>query len=363
MPLEERSRAGLRQLAATVPDELSASQRGVEYFAVLESEELGRRLVLPAGGAEAPQVSRRLEGAVEIDLGRHSFSARTRPGVRVASASWGDGAGEVGLEPGRSLAPVGASAFDVDSRGNVLILDQAHRRLLRWRAGAKAPEQVPVSINGTLADLAIADDGSLFVLETTSPLGRNPLVRRFDENGRELEAMETGERGSSQIRLDSHGPSVLGGSSHQWLPVLVDGMPASPREQAIRGRTGRTFRGGVEVIVLRRENEIRIALVTGNVVTRSWWLSSATPLAEVQLAEPVGKRVVLVVRAYEEGLGDRFLVLILDRDGLVHRFAADSVDWAETAPLGRFKLGGRALYRLGSTEEGAFVDRFDLEVR
>ena len=56
-------------------------------------------------------------------------------------------------------------------------------------------------------------------------------------------------------------------------------------------------------------------------------------------------------------------MLILDRKGLVHRFSIESADWAETAPLGRFRLVGRSLYRLGSTPDGAFVDRFDLEVR
>ena len=63
-----------------------------------------------------------------------------------------------------------------------------------------------------------------------------------------------------------------------------------------------------------------------------------------------------------EMVGDEFLVLILGRTGLVDRFAVDSADWSETAPLGRFELVGRSLYRLGSTQEGAFVDRFDLEV-
>jgi hypothetical protein len=116
-------------------------------------------------------------------------------------------------------------------------------------------------------------------------------------------------------------------------------------------------------VILRWENEIRIALVSEDVVVRSWRLTSDTPLAEVQLAEPLGQHVVLVVRVYDEGVGDEFVVLILGRSGLVDRFAVDSVDWAETAPLGRFKLVSRSLYRLGSTREGAFVDRFDLEVR
>ena len=41
----------------------------------------------------------------------------------------------------------------------------------------------------------------------------------------------------------------------------------------------------------------------------------------------------------------------------------DSADWAESAPLSRFRLLGSSLYQLGSTQEGLFVDRFDLEVK
>jgi hypothetical protein len=56
-------------------------------------------------------------------------------------------------------------------------------------------------------------------------------------------------------------------------------------------------------------------------------------------------------------------VLILDQHGLAKSFAVDAAEWAETAPLGRFRLVNGALYRLGSDARHAFVDRFDLEVR
>ena len=82
----------------------------------------------------------------------------------------------------------------------------------------------------------------------------------------------------------------------------------------------------------------------------------------MQLGEPLGKRLVLVVRLYTE-TSDEFVVLILDQHGLARRFALDSADWAETAPLGRFRLVDGSLYRLGSDPNHAFVDRFDLEVR
>ena len=114
--------------------------------------------------------------------------------------------------------------------------------------------------------------------------------------------------------------------------------------------------------MLRRDNEILVALVGGGGIRRSWRIESDTPLAEVQLAEPIGQRLLVVVRVYSDSASE-FVALILGRQGLVDRFTIEPAEWAETAPLGRFRLIGGSLYRLGSSSAGAFVDRFDLEVR
>jgi hypothetical protein len=350
-----------RRLTASVPDSIASRPGGFEYYAALESPDLGELVTVPGGGADAPHVSRRLENSVDVALGRHAFGTGRRLGARLAFAAWGDGAAQVGLEQGRNLPPIGASAFDVDAAGTVVVLDQAHRRLLRWRKGAQAPTRVPLSVTGTLADMAVGNDGTVYVLESTAEPGRNPLVRRFDDTGRELEAVETAER-TSQIRMGLNGALMLAHPSHHWMPVAADGSPASRAEQRRHGRSSRALRGGGEIVVFRHANELRVALISGRSMTRSWRLTSETQLAEVQLAEPLGPRLVLVVRLYDDGI-DEFAVLILDRSGVVDRFTLDSADWAETAPLGRFRLVGRSLYRLGSTTAGAFVDRFDLEVR
>ena len=95
---------------------------------------------------------------------------------------------------------------------------------------------------------------------------------------------------------------------------------------------------------------------------RSWRITSETKLAEVQLAEPLGTHLVLVTRVYSDGR-DQFVVLVLDRSGVRRTFALESAEWAESAPLARFRLVGSSLFQLGSTPAGVFVDRFDLEVR
>jgi hypothetical protein len=362
LPLRELSTHGLRQLTADVPQPLANGRDGLDYYAVLGPVSGDSRLVQPPGGAAAPYRARRLVDPVEVDLGDHQFGETRSPSARVATARWGDGPFDVGLEEARNLDPIGASSFDVDAAGTVFLLDEAHRRLLRWASGGNAPARVPLSIDGRLADLTVAGDGSIFVLESVPPAGRStPVVRRFDVNGRDLDVIETAERAPAQIRPGPNGPVVLENPSHQWMPVAVGGEPASPAAQRAHGHSGRPLRGGGEVVVLRRGNEIRVALVDGGAVKRSWRVTSETALGEVPLAEPLGRRLLLVVRVYSESQSE-FVALVVGRHGLDEQFAVDAADWAETAPLARFRLVGGSLYRLGSSPAGAFVDRFDLEV-
>jgi hypothetical protein len=350
----------LRKLEATVPQTLAESQDGLEYYAVLSSGDTGDDLVVPGGGAAAPDRTRLLVRPIDVRLGAHTFGETRQRSARVASARWGDGPADVGLEQDRDLAATGATAFDVDASGTVSVLDEAHRRLLRWTKGATAPARVPLSVDGRLADMSTAGDGSIYVLESVAPPDRQPLLRRFDENGRDLDVAETAER-PSQIRAGAGGPVLLEQPSNQWMPATVDGRLATAAEQRRHGRPGRSLRGGGEVVVRRTGDEIRVELLGSGGMHRSWRITSGTPLGEVQLAEPLGQHLVLVVRAYSDAR-DEFLVLDLDRKGLAQSFSLDPADWAEAAPLGRFRLVAGSLFQLGSSPAGAFVDRFDLEV-
>ncbi|MGH3064677.1 MAG: hypothetical protein ACRDOF_00045 [Gaiellaceae bacterium] len=356
----EDPRATEGRYVASLPDAARWSE-GFSYYAVLVDRTTGATVTLPSGGAAAPQHSRPLGRAVQIDLGTHAFDATRRHDARAVQAAWGDGPRDVGLEQGRNLPPIGGSSFDVGRDGTVLVLDEANRRVLNWRKGAQAPERMPVAIAGTLADMSLAADGSLYVLESVAVPGHAPLVRRFDGYGRELEAFEIAEPTASQIRIGPDGPAALQHPSGQWMPVTEGGAPLGAAGQRSRGRAGRLHPGGREVVVLRHLNEIRIALSRANGTRLSWRVTSETPLAEVQLAEPLGNRLVLVVRVYMDDR-DEFVALVLSERGLAARFSLDSADWAETAPLTRFRLVGSSLYQLGSTPTGLFVDRFDLEV-
>jgi hypothetical protein len=125
---------------------------------------------------------------------------------------------------------------------------------------------------------------------------------------------------------------------------------------------GRPVGAGRQVVVLRRgAGEILAAILAGGRVQRSWRIRSDTPLGDVQLAEPAGNRLVIVSRVFTHAT-DEFTVLVLDGHRLGRQFSTPSDEWAEAAPLGRFRLVGHDLYRLGSNASGAFVARYDLEI-
>lgn len=350
------------KLVAAVPGGIARSPGGFSYYAVIEDRATGASTTLPAGGADAPQRSLPLGRPVEVALGAHRFGATRSASARVADARWGHGPGDVGLEQGRSLPPIGGASFDVAADGSVLVLDQANRRVLRWARGRVTPDAIPLVVNGTIADLAIADD-RLYVLETAGAAGRpSSLLRAFARDGRPVGTQALGEP-AYRLRLGPEKtPVALQQTSGQWVRVGTGGgRLATLAEQRASGRVGRPLPGGGEVVLLRTAGEIRVAVTGPGGARHAWRVTSDTPLAEVQLAEPLGSRLVLVARVYTDAR-DEFLVLVLGARGVEAKFSVPSSDWAETAPLSRFRLAGSSLYQLGSTSAGPFVDRYDLEV-
>ena len=170
------------------------------------------------------------------------------------------------------------------------------------------------------------------------------------------------DRTWAKLSVGPAGPAVQQQPSEQWLPVAEHGVALGRSAQAGRGRPGRPFANGREVVVDRvGAGELRVAELEGNAIERSWRITSATALGEVQLAEPSGNGVVVVTKTYTDDRSE-YVVLVLDRSGIVNSFAVESLDWAESAPLARFRMLDSWLYRLGSTRAGLFVDRFDVGV-
>jgi hypothetical protein len=255
---------------------------------------------------------------------------------------------------------VGPGAFGVASDGTVTLLDQVHRRALELHPGVAKPTATPLAVNGTLADLAVEGAGALWVLETAGPGA--PLLRAFGRGGGLQRIVPLADERAAQVRIGPEGPVVKQYPSEQWLPATGAGGALSEPAQRAAAEPARPVSRGRDVVVLRHGDEVRVALVSRAGVERAWRVHSATPLAEVQLADPLGDGLVLVIRTFTD-TRDEFVAARLGPRGLVSSFSLDSADWAETAPLSRFRLAGGSLYQLGSSPEGVRVDRFDLEVR
>jgi hypothetical protein len=360
LPLRRTDDVAEGRYVADVPADLVASPEGFSYYAVLWNEATGASITVPSAGAAAPQLSLALEHAVVVDLGVHRFGSTRRADARVVDAPWGSAPGRAGLLHGPTFGPIGPSAFDVTANGDVAVLDQVNTRVGRWHAGRHATD-IPLDVTGGIADMAVEADGTIDVLEPTGD-GRTPELRSFSPSGALRSKTPIADRTWSQLREGPQGPEVQQEPSEQWLSAVRGRRSLTRTAQAASGHPGRTLPNGRELVVFRAgASEARLAEVAGTRVLRSWRIVGATPLGEVQLAEPLGNRVVVVVRPYTE-TQDEFLVLVLGARGVERSFSVDSADWAETAPLARFRLAGSSLYQLGSAPSGMHVDRFDLEV-
>jgi hypothetical protein len=217
-------------------------------------------------------------------------------------------------------------------------------------------------VSGGLADLAVEADGTVDVLEPPNLITPVPVLLKLSREGTVESAQRLSDRTWSKLDTGPDGPIVLSAPSEQWVPTEADGVPLDRAAQAKHARSGRPTASGREVIVDRiGTDELRLAETAGQAVIRSWRVTSSTPLGEVQLAEPVGNRLVVVLKTYTDDQAD-YVALVLDRAGVVRQFSVDAAEWAESAPLARFHLAGSSLYHFGSTPSEAFVDRFDLEV-
>jgi hypothetical protein len=343
-----------------VPQGIAAAREGFSYYAVLRDRATGASITVPSGGADAPQRSVRLLAPATLRLGAHAFGRTERADARVVAAGWGSGARQLGRAGTRELGIVGPSSFDVEADGTVTLLDQVNGRVERW--SKRGVESTPIEVGSGLADFAVEPDGTLDVLEPPTRDAPAPVLRSFGKDGTPKWAQRLSDRTWAKLDVGPTGPIVLQQPSELWLPAAENGHALTRDRQAARGRPGRIGANGRQVIVDRvGANELRVAELAGETVVTSWRITSTTPLGEVQLAQLSGSRLVVVVKTYTDERAE-YDVLVLDRAGAMQRFSVDPAEWAESAPLARFRLAGSSLFQLGSTASGAFVDRYDLEV-
>jgi hypothetical protein len=336
------------------------------YYAVIRDNSTGRTIQLPQGGSSAPQVSFALT-ASPIDLGEHVFGATRQPNARVASATWGSGEGQVGLEDGIDL-PAGAASFDVDSAGNVYLLDEANSRMLEFTASGSTVQTGLPGLSGVRADLRVSGAaGTAYVLETPNASFPRPLLRAYTLQGTALGFSAIADAAAAQVRLAGSTAYVSEYPSSMWAPVLQnDGRTAVDASAQVTTAAPGAPGGANNVVVLSTGGEIRVATyapVGATYQLTTARITSTTPAADIQLAQTLPSGRLLVVFSIYTETQHEYEAVVVDSSGaLVDQFSLPVAEWAQSMPLSRFRLVGTSLYELGSTDTGAFVDRYDLGV-
>jgi hypothetical protein len=144
-----------------------------------------------------------------------------------------------------------------------------------------------------------------------------------------------------------------------WLPTGRGRLPLAPQQQLTAARSARATEGGAGVVVSATSAEARVALIRDDRVVRAWILRGPTSFGEVQLAEPYGNGLLVVVRVWTAKRAE-FRVLRLAADGLAESFAVDRAEWAESASLSQFRLRGSTLYQLRSAPTGVEIAAFQI---
>lgn len=343
-----RDREGL--LSATVG--ASDAAGGFDYYARIDNGR-GQSAELPGGAPDAPQHVWPIESRTRVDLGAARFGRTRAPDAVVASFPWGKSDRAAGLDSGPEQARIGPSAFDVAPDGSVVVLDQVNRRLAIARPES-SPAHVPIAFDGGEGDLAVAPDGTIYVLDSSGV----PMLRSFTAGGYPVAATRLAEQTADMVRVGPSGPLVHAYPSEMWLPTGAARPPLTPAQQLAAAEPARRTEDG-SVVVRATDDEALLALVRGEGVVQAWAVRSLTRLGEVQLAEPYGDGLLVVVRVWTEKKAE-FRVLRLTRAGLAESFAVDRAEWAESASLSRFRVRGTTLYQLRSTPSGTQIATFEI---
>lgn len=341
-------------LEATLPATI-ATAGAFAYYAVIRDGQ-GETFTLPRGGASGPERGWFLDDVRTVDIGEHRFGQTRVPDAAPVQASWGSAPNSLGLLSARNQATIGPSAFDVAADGSVVVLDQVNRRLATYARDGAAPSYSSIPFSGGEGDIAVGANGVTYVLDSAATA---PVVRAFAPGNSSPSAVAVAASGADMVRAGPSGAYVHGFPGDVWLPVTRLGAPLSAAAQAAAATAGRSLADGAQIVVRGSATSALVALVQGDHVLGAWRVSSSTPLGEIQLAEPFGDGVLAVVRVWTDDRAE-FEALELSPTGLDKSFAIDSIEWAESAALGRFRLHGNALYQLRSGRAGAEVVTFDL---
>jgi hypothetical protein len=332
---------------------VARSRTGSVEFFIRADDDLGRSISFPQGEKAAP-----LRFYVTGDMPVAEIPpvpfGRVRPPETVLFLPWGTGPMRAGLVLGNESLTLGPSAFAVEGGERIHLLDSQQERLATFAAGRLLDESTLEL--GWRATLAVADDGSRYVLDDA---GDTVTLRRISPGGAVGSPVKIGEGIPAEVRtvgeevyvnllpLDAW-ISAVGPPNESSVPLT--GVPVNPRVQLLR---------------VAREGSIRLGTVDGEGVRDAVELRSEVAMGAVLLAEPDGRNGYwLVVHVWRERPtpADQYQVLHVSGGRIASTFAVGDDRFAETPPRSRFRMGPDGhLYQLRTCPDGMRIVRFDLE--
>jgi hypothetical protein len=280
---------------------------------------------------------------------------KVRPGTTALFLPWGSGPVHAGLEPGRESPTLGPSSFDVDARGQIYLADALQDRIAVFR-GRRLVREVHVPV-GPRADLAATPSGAVFLMDAQGP---NVLVRRIEPSGEPSAALVLGAGIPGQVRANGEAGAVDILPLDTWFPVSSGG---AGRLTASGFTPGRPVAGG-QLLRVVSASSVRLGTLSDGTVKEAVEVRFSERVAEVALAEPDGRggywTVVHVWRSHPAP-ADQYQVVHVVDGRIVGTFAVGDSRFADTPPLGRFRLGGDgALYQLMTSSHGLRIVRYEL---
>lgn len=328
---------------------------GAVRFFVRARDASGRTVSLPDG---APDRTLRFYVATSMPVVRLPAVpfGRARRGRTVLRLPWGTGPRRAGLTPGDGSAALGPSSFDVDAGGRVYLLDELQRRLAVFSRGRLVRStRLPVP---PLSDVAVAENGTAYVLARDPRDGSRLQVRTVSPAGRVTAVVPVGTGIPGEIRTAGAGAYVHLLPLDAWVPV-----PGTGAATSVAGPSaGRPLPSGDSLLRSVAGNALRLGTVSGGEVRRAVELRSTRRLGEAPLAEPDGRggywAVVHVWRGAPHAADQYEVVHVLD-GRVVRAFAAPRREYAQAAPLSAFRMGADgALYHLQTEAAGLRVVRY-----
>ena len=165
----------------------------------------------------------------------------------VVIASWGTGPGQIGLAK-LGGPPLGPKSFDVDSAGNIYILDSVNHRVNRYDSQGAFVSSFSFGATVYPFDMAVWKDSSVFFADEG-----DQTVKKFDQSGQLLLVYDLGKWPEEiyhveRIEIDKLGVlSVNAQYNGLGMTVVIAGTADRPasRQQILASRqAGFIFRGG-----------------------------------------------------------------------------------------------------------------------